>query len=59
MSDFTKTQLFALAKGDYNTYLISKMSTFLNSSKRYYKEYKEKGGKKILKELEEVKNEIS
>lgn len=53
MSDFTKTQLFALAKGDYNTYLISKMSTFLNSSKRYYAQYKERGGKKILKELEE------
>jgi hypothetical protein len=52
MPDFTKKELFALAKGDYNTYLISKMSTFLNSSKRWYAQYKEKGGKKILKELE-------
>jgi hypothetical protein len=45
MPDFTKTQLFALAEGDYNTYLIDGRDTFLNSSKKWYEKYKEKGGK--------------
>ena len=52
MSNFTKTQLFALAEGDYNTYLIGGMDTFLKSSKQWYEEYKKKGGKKKLNELE-------
>lgn len=53
MSDFTKAQLFELAKGDYNTYVDSGMKTFLNSSKHWYEEYKKKGGKKKLEHLED------
>ena len=37
-----------MAKGDYNSYLISKMKTFRNSSKHWYDEYKKKGGNKEL-----------
>jgi hypothetical protein len=54
MSSFTKTQLYALAEGDYNTYLIGGQKTFLNSSTQWYKQYKEKGGKKTIQELEKL-----
>lgn len=59
MSNFSLNELYNLTVADYNTYLISKQrgdidleKTFLRTSKTWYNEYKEKGGKKKFKPLE-------